>query len=482
MSDLNLYSVNWQDGMLITQQHLKDQEKYCEEMVRWYALGAGDRYGLVKKSYSGKPALSLNIARSGRRLTIEVDRCQALTPDGHYVEINESSYGKVKTSVEIADGVAGVYMAVDPGAKGQVGEPDPSEEVPRVPYLTSSYSLHVGDRPNLPEGNFLQIARLEISGGDVVNSDGYYPPCLTLHADERLNQKVTDFKNRLEKLIVLSSQAYSAISADTALASEKTSLQAAFRETIGRFVYHLAGSYDQLVAGKNAAHPLSLIVFFKRLFRVFATHLNLHPGLRDYVNERYFMKETKSEIGRYLAAIDDFLLSPYNHSDLGGHIAAIDNLFGTLREILGFFAKVQTDQLGPQAVATESLTYRGVTYRLADYSSCRVENVGELYYLQVEIARPSPMSDAVILMAKDLFGKDVWSNMQVRLGLNEARGLGETDPVTLDTSTFGNKVALRAQDMVKSSLVKKMTLIFRGAGKADQLNSLGKTDLIIYSL
>ena len=54
MSDLNLYSVNWQDGMLITQQHLKDQEKYCEEMVRWYALGAGDRYGLIKKIVLGR--------------------------------------------------------------------------------------------------------------------------------------------------------------------------------------------------------------------------------------------------------------------------------------------------------------------------------------------------------------------------------------------------------------------------------------------
>ena len=219
MSDLNLYSVNWQDGMLITQQHLKDQEKYCEEMVRWYALGAGDRYGLIKKSYSGEPALSLNIVRSGRRLTIDVDRCQALTPDGHYVEINESSYGKLKTSVEIPDGVIGVYMAVDPGAKGQVGEPDPNEEVPRIPYLTSSYSLHVGDRPDLPEGNFVQVAQLEISGGDVVHSDGYYPPCVTLYADERLNQRVNDFRNRLEKLIVLSSQAYSAISADAARAS-----------------------------------------------------------------------------------------------------------------------------------------------------------------------------------------------------------------------------------------------------------------------
>jgi hypothetical protein len=183
-----------------------------------------------------------------------------------------------------------------------------------------------------------------------------------------------------------------------------------------------------------------------------------------------------------MSAVDDFLLAPYNHNDLGGHIAVIDDLFSTLREILGFLAQVEKEQLGPQAVATESLTYRGITYQLTDYSSCRLEKVGDLNYLLIEIAKPAPMSDLVVLMAKDLFPTQVWSHMQVRLGLNEARGLGETDPIMIDTGTFGNKVALHPQDMMKSSLVRQVTLIFRGAGDAEKLTNLGKMDLIIYAL
>ncbi len=482
MSDMSLYSVNWQDGMLITQQHLKDQEKYFEDLIRWHALHIGDFYGLVKKSLAGKPALSLNLLLSGRRLSVEVDRCQAVTPDGHYIEINESTEGHVKAEADVAEGIVPLFIGVEDARKTQVGNPDPGEDLPRVPFLSYDYALHIGDKPGLAEGQYIKVAELKVSEGEVVHSDTYYPPCLSLHADERLNQKVNDFKNRLEKLITLSSQAYMAISTESSTSAQGTNLQAEFKETVGRFVQYLASSYDQLMAGRNASHPMQLYTHFKRLFRVFSTLMNLHPALKDYINERFFVKQTSSDIGRYMSSIDGFLLSEYNHNDIGGHIRTIDDLFTTLRELLGFFAQVKKDQLGPQAMATQTLTYHGKTYSLADYSSCRLEKVGELSYVLVEIANPCPMSDTAILMAKDLFGERTWSNMQVRLGLNEARGLGETDPVTVDTSTFGNKVALHPQDMMKSALVSQVTLIFRGAGEAEKLANLGKTDLIIYSL
>ena len=72
--------------------------------------------------------------------------------------------------------------------------------------------------------------------------------------------------------------------------------------------------------------------------------------------------------------------------------------------------------------------------------------------------------------------------MQVRLGINEARGLGETDPVTIDTVAFSNKVALRAQDMVKASAVNRVNLIFRGVPDVSKFDNLGKSDLIVYAV
>jgi len=126
------------------------------------------------------------------------------------------------------------------------------------------------------------------------------------------------------------------------------------------------------------------------------------------------------------------------------------------------------------------LTYLGKTYRVADYAACHTEEVGELTYILVNFPEPIAVSDTVVLMSKDLFSVAEWNNMQVRLGLNEARGLGETDPVDVDVVTYGDKASLHPQDMLKSPAVRQVTLIFRGARDAGKLANLGKTDLILY--
>jgi hypothetical protein len=480
MSDLNLYSVNWQDGMLITQQHLKDQEKYFEHLIRWHATSAGDNYGLIKRSSSGKSALESNLSVNGNRVRVDVIRCQAITPGGHYIDISESSRNTVSAEADITGANIPVFVSVNPDTKVQVGEPDPGEDVPRIPYLVNSCALHLGQQPSLPDGVFFQVAELAPSGGEVMFSDSYYAPCLSTWAEDRLAEKALDLRNRLENLLSLSSRAYNAIANAGALADESSSLQEAFKETMYNFAYHLSSVLDEFVVGRNGRHPIYLVIVFKKIFRVFSTLLNLQPGLKDYLNERFFVKEMNSEVGSFMAAVDAFLLSEYNHRDLGAQIRMIDNTLTTLRGILGFLAQLKREQLGDQAMATDTLTYSGKTYRNVDYTAGPVE-VGELSYLAMDIPSPVGVSDTVVLMSKDLFSTAEWNNMQVRIGLNGARGLGETDPVDIDTVTYGDKVALHPQDMLKSPSVRQVTLIFRGARDTKKFQELKKADLIMYS-
>lgn len=482
MSDLNLYSVNWQDGMLITQHHLMDQEKYCEELTRWQALNAGFGYGLVSKSSAGRPSLNLNLTVNGDKLRVEVNRCQALTSGGHYIEVNDTLNNHIIAECRVEGPHIDVYIGVDPKNKDTFGDADPEEELPRLPYRVKRYTLSLGKPPNIPEENYIPVAKLNVSGGEVSLSNDYYPPCVTVSAGEHLMQKAGDYKNRLENLLSLSSRAFMAMSSDTSLSGEKTNLQTAYRDTMYLFVYNLASMLDDFAAGRRMMHPLKLIINIKKLFRVLSSLINMQPGLKDYLNERYFSKERKSEIGRFLALIDGFLLSEYNHLDIGGQIKVIDNIFDELRGLMGFLAQAKKEDLGDQAVATDTLTYLSRTYRVAEYASYKIEDISGLNYLTIELSKPLPVSDTVILMSKDLFGESGWASMQVRLGINEARGLGETDPVDIDGTTYGNKVALHPQDMLQSQSVGQMTLIFRGGGKTDKFSNLGKTDLIIYAM
>jgi hypothetical protein len=319
-------------------------------------------------------------------------------------------------------------------------------------------------------------------GSEVVPAGDFYPPAMNLYADENLYRKATDFRNRLETLLALVSRAHMAVVTENALAGEKTELQVAFRETLHQLVYHLAANLDAFVAGRNAGHPITMVTTFKRLFRVFSSSLNLYPGLKDYLNEKLFVQAMGTDLRQFVSSLDSFLLAEYDHRNLGGHVTAIESILDVLKQVMEFLGQVKSEQLGAQAVATEMLTYGGQTYRLVDHASCRLERMGELSYLVVDSAEARSVGDCVVLLSKDLYSQNEWLSMQIRLGMNEARALGETDPVDIDTTTYGNKVALHPRDMFETPGVKQYALMFRGAFDPDKMADLGKMDLQIYAV
>ncbi|MBN2183971.1 MAG: hypothetical protein JW746_01455 [Candidatus Krumholzibacteriota bacterium] len=481
MSDFKLNSTNWQDGMLLTMGHLRDQDRYFEELVRWHATGADDNYGLVKKR-KDQPSLILNSTLSSNRLIVEVKRCQALLPCGAFIEFNEtlSGGGVLRAEIEAGDPIVRVYIGADTADKKQVGDPDPSEEVPRVPYELPNYIVALKDPPNLPEDRYMQIAELAVQGSEVSQVEGYFPPCLRINADERLSSAAINYRNRVENLLKLSINAFLSASSDKSLEGASTRLQSAFRETTYYLVYHMSSHLDDFIVGRNAPHPGRMIVQFKKLFRVVSSLFNLQPALKDYLNEKFFTRETGSDIGAYLSSVDSFLLSEYNHRDIASQIRMIDGILDILRALMAFLSKTSLDQLSEQAVATETLMYRGKTYNNTSLKSSKLEQVGELSYLVMEFTKPTPVDDALTLINKDIFSDSEWRSMQVRLGLNNARGLGETDPVDVDINSYSNKVVLHPLDMLQSSSVNQVTLVFRGMSDSQKLGSLGKTDLILY--
>jgi len=481
MSDFKLYSTNWRDGMLITQRHLTQQEQYLESLARWYSLGSLDNYGVARKGGTDDNPLVLNCLAGSGKLKATVVKCQAVTRSGHYVEIDESLGYAVKGEAPLEDGTFGVYLIVHQD-KVEVGDPDPEESLPRQPYRARKYSLYIGDEPSAPEMDVLQIASLNVAGNEVGNAEDYFPPCVSVGAERRLAARSSDLRNKLENLASLASRAYQSIATGTFLSGEKSDLQNAFKETVFRVANHLSSTLDTYVVGRNAMHPIQMVIYYKRLFRVISTLLTLEPALRDYLNEKHFAKTRSIDIGKFVSTIDGFLLTDYDHTNIGGHLTVIETIMLELREVFGFLAQTKQEELGREALAVDTLTYAGKTYRVMPHAAHKVEQVGELSYLLMDIESPQAVSDIVILMTKDLFEVAEWTRMQVRLGLNDARGLGETDPVAVDTTEFGAKVALRPQDLLQTPQVNKVTLIFRGASDQSKFTDLGKLDLMAYAV
>jgi hypothetical protein len=224
-----------------------------------------------------------------------------------------------------------------------------------------------------------------------------------------------------------------------------------------------------------------MIIQLKKLFRVVSSLLNSRPGLTDYLNEKFFSGRN-SESRTYISSVDGFLMSEYNHRDIANQVKMADQIIDTLSDIMAFLAQTSPDQLLDQEEAAETMTYQGKTYKVAELGGNRLEEVGELAHLVMDPAQKGPISDAVVLINKSLFSEDEWRRMQVRLGLNRARGLGETDPVEIDVNAYRNKVVLHPLDMLQSPSVDQVTLIFRGVSDPAKLKDLGKKDLVLYVL
>ena len=326
----------------------------------------------------------------------------------------------------------------------------------------------------------MQIADLTVNGSQVSHARDYFPPCVSVNDDDSLSAKTVDYRNRMENLLKLSSRAYMAASSK-GLEGASTKLQNSFRETMDYLKYHIASNLDDFIIGRNAGHPIGIIIHLKKLFRVVSSLLNVRPLLKDYLNEKFFNKEN-TDVKTYLSSVDAFLMSEYNHRDIAGQIRMLDEILVPLGDMMSFLAQTSPDQLLDQEETSETKTYRGKTYKISKLGGSRLEQVGEFSYLVMDLEQPGPVSDAVIIINKSLFTDDEWRSMQVRLGFNEARVLGDTDPVDIDLNTYRNKVVLHPLDMLKSSSVEQVTLIFRGVSVAQKLNNLGKCDMAMYIL
>jgi hypothetical protein len=472
MDDLRLHAVNWQDGMLITRQHFADEQKYHEALARWYSIRAGDQYGLIRRSSDSEPALKMQVQAHGGHVRVELLKCQAITSDGRVIEINEESGNAAYADVDNVSGEVPVFLSVSPGNRKQTGTPDAEEEIPRLPYLVREYALHVGERPSMPESRLIKIAVLKSSAENTRVDTDYFPPCLTLYSDEHLNLKSLAYRDKLDSLLIAVTRAHSRPTKDV-----PGSLETDLRTIVREFGTVLASNIDSVVTGPNSPHPMMLVNLFKRLYRSLLFLIELYPAVEDFLNDRFFQREKGYSSQSFVTNVNGFLMESYDHTDIAGHCRAIDEINDTLHNMFAFLA-----QGGPvDARPGETYTYMGKTFTSVSYSGHRCDERPDGYWVYLALEQTRSVSDVIVLMEKSLFELDQWSSMQTRLSFNDSVRLGLTDPATIDTHTSGSRVILRAQDVVKSSAVNQVNIVFRGPAEFSRFENISPADLMIYA-
>ena len=85
MDDLNVWGVNWIDGMLVTSKHLNQSEDFAQNLNRAATMALSSGYGLAKAASVKAEPLELGLRRSGNSLLITVQKCTAVLPNGSIV-------------------------------------------------------------------------------------------------------------------------------------------------------------------------------------------------------------------------------------------------------------------------------------------------------------------------------------------------------------------------------------------------------------
>ena len=209
--DLQLRSVNWEHGMLLTPDHFLRQEQYLESLqgwgMRYLAQGTGLVGGGVRLPEADlgtvrfDPEVSLN--ETAEYLDISVDRARGVTPGGLIVDVEAAGTISARYPKDELAGVveAPIHIITDPGRREKRnGAPDsfnPQMRTERVPSYRVALQVTAAER-----AHSIVVGRLRrpATGMSFEADPQFIPACVSVAAHSELmsgTRRILDATNRL---------------------------------------------------------------------------------------------------------------------------------------------------------------------------------------------------------------------------------------------------------------------------------------------
>ena len=208
---LNLRSVNWEHGMLLTPEHFLRQEQYLESLSAWSLRYLTPGNGLVgggvriPESDLGTvrfdPEVTLN--ETAEYLDISVSRARGITPSGAIVDVETTGSISNRFLKEQLAGVAEsvVYVVLDPlvraKANGVVDSFNPQMRTERIPSYRIALTITAAERAT---GLAVGRIRRPATGMYFEADPNFVPACVSVAGHSELmtgTRRILDAINRL---------------------------------------------------------------------------------------------------------------------------------------------------------------------------------------------------------------------------------------------------------------------------------------------
>ncbi|WP_342086751.1 hypothetical protein [Dyadobacter sp. OTU695] len=339
MADIRRMAVNWVDGMKISRQHFIDTDHYHTDQVRraGAALLTPLNYGLLLPKDGSDPLELQVLGDAGNQIRVKLNRCQAISPDGSMLDVEETDDLKLDTSLAgileqyrlpMTQNVE-IYIVLSVGMfeRQPTGTPSESEIPVRHPYTLPLYrvSLVPSELINIDQwgGPGLVIGKLAYSNSELRVLHDFIPASCAVRSHKNLREWYNRWTGYLNDIEMYSFRILQKIKTK----SQKNTLSDSVQMMVERLVSTMTIvniGFQRLVPFEP---PVQMVTSMSQTAQAIRVSLECltdreKEELLGYLAE--WADDSPGSIEKQLLAV---IQAPYNHNDILPCLRIIDSFY-----------------------------------------------------------------------------------------------------------------------------------------------------------
>lgn len=421
MGDLNVWGVNWIDGMLVTSRHFNQQDDFTLNLNRWSTAALAAGYGLAKPPISRQEPLDVQLRRSGNNLIVSIRKCSAILPNGSIVEIDDDylKYKAVELKVDTSKGDREripIFLYASTTEKTAFGDPLEGEQLSRLPYKMPRLTLTDAPSEDFGFDCGLQITEILYDGDDFKLNEDFVPPVL----NTACGKAVIGRMERLRKIVDNIQRAAVAAIAEVRMkvksrpsAGEEETIRGVFLQS-ENLLHNLGFNYSQ-VFDKNVGLTMpALFSYFTGLSGGFQQAFLIYPELREYVRNAQIPLEGGSQPGgAILPELRDYQLRSYGFDELTQFFDDTERVLSYIAGIFGYYAA------GAAGTTGDSIEVDGHRFLIQRHGAVKHSFRNNRHHIIIDGVDPRGTEDVIVKLDKKVLPMQYAGNVIIYLGANE---------------------------------------------------------------
>lgn len=347
---LKFKPINWVDGMKLSSAHFVAADQYHQDFIRdTRSLSLTNyNYGLLPPFSGQRVSFDMEVKeKATNHIEIKIRLCNAITAEGSRIDIdgsvnfdNQLTYSHFfNESSEPGSIMYNILLSVDPFERVPTGKPDPQDNPPRYPDISSGYRISLLPlaevAPKSSDSYGLTVGQLAVVNGRISINSNYIPPSSSIISHAGLIRYYELFSTLMNELQL---SAFTIVDKTTGKESI-TPLGLNIRLISEKLLDYLAQIFFDY---RNLAYqqsPVHLAGYFSKLAHVFFTGIKLVGSKEREEMLKYFYEWRDVTPGNFEELLARNIEVIYDHQDIYASMSLIEQL---LKVITALWKKLST--------------------------------------------------------------------------------------------------------------------------------------------